>query len=98
METPRYIQIIDSSRSLAVIDAHWSTAVIAISLILHSIPQKIIGLEPEAAEYKQFQRGRRDLFRVMSFDSLQKGLFEPLRLKIQAFFLSHCKSELKINQ
>lgn len=53
METPSYIQLIDSSRSLVVIDAHWSTEVIAISLILHPIPQNVIGLEPEAAEHKQ---------------------------------------------
>lgn len=67
METPSYIQVIDSSRSLAVIDTHWSTAVIAISLILHPIPQKVIGLEPEAAEREQFQRGGQGPFGVISF-------------------------------
>lgn len=67
METPTYIQVIDSSHSLAVIDVHWSTAVIAVSLILHPIPQKVIGLEPEAAEHEQFQRVRHGPFRAISF-------------------------------
>lgn len=66
IETPSYIQVIDSSRSLTVIDARWSTAVIAISLIPHPIPQKVIGLEPEATKHEQFQRGGQGPFRARS--------------------------------
>lgn len=55
METPSYIQVIDYSHRQPPIDTYWSTAVIAISLILQPIPQKVIGTEPEAAKHEQFQ-------------------------------------------
>lgn len=55
METPSYIQVIDYSHRRMAIDVYWSTTVVAISLILHPIPQKVIGMKPEAAKHKQFQ-------------------------------------------
>lgn len=54
METPSYIQDIDYSHRQQAIDTCWS-AVIAISLILQPIPQKVVGMKPEAAKHKQFQ-------------------------------------------
>lgn len=41
METPSYIQVIDYSHRQQAIDTYWSAAAIAISLILHPIPQKV---------------------------------------------------------
>lgn len=55
METPSYIQVIDYSHRQQAIDTYWSAAVIAVSLILHPIPQKVVGMKPEAAKHKQFQ-------------------------------------------
>lgn len=55
METPGYIQVIDYSHRQQAIDTYWSAAVIVIVLILHPIPQKVVGTKPEAAKHKQFQ-------------------------------------------